>query len=202
VKIGILAFGSLLHDTGPEIAAIEVGRIAEIETPFAVEFARSSTGARAGAPTLVPVSTGGARVRATVIVLKAGTDLSTAKDLLYRRETRKYDPNVRYRPDPSKKNQVFVETLHNVAALDIVLYTMIRPNITELTAEHLADLAIESARELRRDDTGMEGIVYLQNAIENGIHTPLTDEFQAAILRKTGADSLAAAREIVRREAA
>jgi hypothetical protein len=37
--VGILAFGSLIDDPGPEIEATLVGRKANIRTPFGVEFA-------------------------------------------------------------------------------------------------------------------------------------------------------------------
>jgi hypothetical protein len=84
-KIGILAFGSLIDHPGKEIEAMEIRseRRQEVETPFAVEFARSSRG-RAGAPTLVPHSQG-SKVKANVIVIHSST-LEYAKDCLWRRE--------------------------------------------------------------------------------------------------------------------
>lgn len=39
--IGILAFGSLIDNTGQEISEIEIDRL-DCETPFAIEFARTS----------------------------------------------------------------------------------------------------------------------------------------------------------------
>ena len=66
--VGILAYGSLIDNPGDEIAAATVRTIEEVETPFSVELARSSDG-RGGAPTLVPVDKGGARVRAQIFVL-------------------------------------------------------------------------------------------------------------------------------------
>src|SRR5258708_5570037 len=65
---GIFGFGSLISDPGEELAAATASR-RELETPFAVEYGRSSN-TRGGAPTLVPVATGGAKVKATVFVLK------------------------------------------------------------------------------------------------------------------------------------
>jgi hypothetical protein len=51
-----------------------------------VEFARSSR-TRDGAPTLVPVSEGGAHVCASVLVLDDADTVGDARDILYRRET-------------------------------------------------------------------------------------------------------------------
>lgn len=58
MSIGILAFGSIINEPGEELAAAVTRRI-EVETPVAVEFARSSR-TRDGAPTLVPVNRGAA----------------------------------------------------------------------------------------------------------------------------------------------
>ena len=60
-KIGIFGFGSLIADPGEELANATVSRL-EAETPFAIEYAHSSTHTRSGAPTLVPVKSGGAKV--------------------------------------------------------------------------------------------------------------------------------------------
>lgn len=53
---GIIAYVSLVHDPGPEIASLIVERV-DVVTPFRVEFARLST-SRVDAPTLVPVTEG------------------------------------------------------------------------------------------------------------------------------------------------
>src|SRR5262245_2721976 len=68
-SVGILAYGSLIEDPGQEIAAAKARIEPNVETPFKVEFARTSS-TRAGAPTLVPVMTGGGHVPAQIIVLK------------------------------------------------------------------------------------------------------------------------------------
>ena len=57
--VGILAYGSLIDDPGSEIGEVIADVISDIETPFSVEFARSSS-TRSGAPTLIPVEAGGA----------------------------------------------------------------------------------------------------------------------------------------------
>ena len=66
--------------------AAAVTRRIEVETPFAVEFARSSR-TRDGAPTLVPVSEGGAHVPAVLLVLDDSVTVADARAMLYRRET-------------------------------------------------------------------------------------------------------------------
>lgn len=65
--IAILAFGSLIDDPGSEIESATL-EVRSTRTPFPVEFARIS-GSRCGAPTLVPVSLGGASVKAKLLVL-------------------------------------------------------------------------------------------------------------------------------------
>ena len=83
-SIGILAFGSLIDNPGAEIEAALIGRKLNVRTPFAVEFARSST-SRKGAPTLVPVQQGGRSVLAQILLVNVPEQ--EAKDRLWRRET-------------------------------------------------------------------------------------------------------------------
>jgi hypothetical protein len=87
MSVGILAFGSIADKPGTELAAATTRRI-EVETPFAVEFARSSR-TRDGAPTLVPVSEGGTHASAVVLVLKGSVTAAQAHAMLYERETRR-----------------------------------------------------------------------------------------------------------------
>lgn len=47
--VGILAYGSLIEEPGKEIEPRIIRRINDIETPFPIEFARSSK-SRGGAP--------------------------------------------------------------------------------------------------------------------------------------------------------
>lgn len=199
-RIGVLAYGSLIQHPGRELQEAEGDRRSGVCTPFRVEFARSSS-KRCGAPTLVPVDDGGAYVEATILVLRDGVTLDEARDMLYRREINYVGNEAkRYRPDPSRTNQVWVETLPEFACLDWVLYTRIAADIELRTAERLAELAIESAKgsvgEKRRD-----GITYLRDALSNGVKTPLSDRYQTAVLERTGADNLEEAWEIVRASA-
>ncbi|MCC5987221.1 MAG: gamma-glutamylcyclotransferase [Pararhodobacter sp.] len=184
--VGILAYGSLISNPGAEIKKARTNIINDVITPFHIEFARSSSG-RGGAPTLVPVTSGGSHVKGQVFVM----DVSEAKaaDILYRREidevgnmTRSYT-----RPDPVTDKKVLVERLSNFAGLDVVLYTQIAATITPLTAEHLAKLAIASVAEA---DPDLDGISYLIAAKKHGIETALSPAYEAEILKETKSKSL------------
>jgi hypothetical protein len=61
----------------------------------------------------------------------------------------------------------------------------------------LAEAAIAS---VSASADGEDGISYLKNAIEAGIRTPLTDEYTAEILCRTGTGSLAEAIQAVKRQ--
>ena len=80
MKVGILAYGSLISDPGREIEEAIIGVIDGVATPFNVEFARSSK-KRGGAPTLVPVDDG-EPVTAKLFILNVN-DIEAA-DRLYR----------------------------------------------------------------------------------------------------------------------
>ena len=184
-SVGILAYGSLISDPGCEIKSAMSNIIYDVMTPFQVEFARSSNG-RGGAPTLVPVITGGARVNGKVFVM----DLSEneAINALYRREIDKVGTGKTYkRPNKITDKTVVVERLTDFAELDVVLYTKIAATIDPLTAERLASLAIES---VARAKPGCDGISYLIAAKEYGIVTALSQGYEAEILRKTGCETL------------
>lgn len=187
--IGILAYGSLIEEPGKEIAPLIRKRIEGIETPFSIEFARSSS-KRNGAPTVVPVENGGCPVTATILVLEAGVSLEKAKDLLWRRETRNECSDKHYTPpsEPSP-NKMVVEILKTFAAIDIVLYTKLGANIENLNAAKLADLAIKSAK-TEAGQTEKDGISYLISVKWQRISTPLMPDYENEILRKTGASSL------------
>lgn len=188
-RVGILAYGSLIEDPGKEIVPLICERKEGIETPFSIEFARSSS-TRDGAPTVVPVDIGGGRVHATILVLDAGVDLKTAQDLLWRRETRNESTDKHYAlPSKPNPNRMVVEQLDNFAGLDVVLYTKLGANITDPNAAKLADLAIKSAKaEAGRSEK--DGISYLLSVKRQGISTPLMQGYENEILQKTGTSSL------------
>jgi len=198
-KIGIIAYGSLIEEPGDEIKAATVSRIDNVETPFRVEFARSSD-TRDGAPTLVPVTEGGATVKAVVFVLKDSISEQEAEDMLWRRETRRVGSEEKYNQVTAPgENTVLVERVSGFSGLDIALYTKIAPNIASL-AQALARLAIRSAL-AKAGKKGLDGISYLISIKRSGIATPLLVEYERAILQQTGANTLEEALTKVRMKA-
>lgn len=185
-KIGILAYGSLISDPRAEIERTRTDTIHDVMTPFHIEFARSSNG-RGGAPTLVPVTTGGAQVRGQVFVMDASE--SEATHILYRREIGKVGEMTRTyrRPERVTNKSVLVERLTNFAGLDVVLYTQIAATITPLTAKRLAELAIASVSDAKR---GHDGISYLIAAKQHGIATALSPTYEDEILKETECKTL------------
>jgi hypothetical protein len=191
--VGILAFGSIVEHPGAELAAATAQRV-EAETPFAVEFARSSR-TRDGAPTLVPVNDGGAHISASVLVLDDSVTVADARAMLCRRETG--------RPDDTRASSqaVWIAELTGFAGLSTCLYTALAANIQPLTVEKLAELALCSAAApagaQRRD-----GISYLQQQKRRGIVTPLMSRYEKAVLARTDARDLSGAWERTRSGAA
>jgi hypothetical protein len=201
-KYGIFGFGSLITDPGEELAAATERRV-EIDTPFAIEYGRSS-GTRGGAPTLVPVKSGGAKVKATVFVLKDGITEQEAENILWRRETRQVGSGKQYkRPKNPGPNHVIAAYSTNVAGCDKVFYTDFADSgkLSNPTAVQLAQLAVDSARNPDVKDA-MDGITYLMNAEKSGIQTPLTPSYEKQILRLTGTSNLEEALAKCRSEAA
>jgi len=194
MSIAILAYGSLIHDPGEELKRAEDSRI-PVVTPFAVEYARQST-SRDGAPTLVPFE-GGRKVNGVLIVLKEGITEREATDMLYHREaghTDHYDP--KHLPhDPNDK--VWVDRRTNWEGIDVVLYTRIARNIEPLTPDHLANLAIVSAKG-KAGEKERDGIHYLLMCTKAGVRTELSEAYERSILDKTGADDLKGAWKKVR----
>jgi hypothetical protein len=184
MSVGILAFGSIAEEPGTKLAAAVTRRI-EVQTPFAVEFARSSR-TRDGAPTLVPVSEGDAHVSATVLVLDDSVTKADARAMLYERETRRpHDKSAGSQAD-------WIAQLTNFGGTSTCLYTALAANIRPLTAGKLAELALRSAAAPagaeRRD-----GISYLQQQKRRGLQTPLMPAYEHAVLTITGAGDLAGA---------
>ena len=188
-RIAILAFGSLIEEPGEALGARIHERVAGVQTPFSIEFARKSR-KRGGGPTLVPVDVGGSSVNAVLLVLDAEVGVGEAKSLLWRREIGNESSQKQYsRPLNPGPDQVLVESIERFRGFDFVLYTKIGANIEPLTPDHLAELAIGSVRG-EAGATGTDGIRYLQSAMRQRISTPLTPGYAAAILRMTGAASL------------
>jgi len=192
-QFGIFGFGSLIADPGVELAAATESR-KDLETPFAVEYGRSSN-TRGGAPTLVPVKTGGAKVKATVFVLKDSISEAEAENILYRRELHQVGSGRTYNPSAKPgKNSVVVAAWPNLIGLEKIFYTDF-PDSGKLispTAAQLAKLAVDSARNREVPD-GNDGISYLMNAKKAGIVTPLSADYEKEILKLTGTSSLESA---------
>ena len=193
-SIGILAYGSLIDDLGCEIEAVISRKLEGVQTPFRVEFARSSS-KRGGAPTLVPVEQGGEHVKAVIMILQEQVSIDEAKDMLWRRETNQVCSSKSYKHSPNPgPNTVCIKELKQFHGIRIVLYTSIQPNIDEPTPRKLARLAIDSVGKTQRGQK-RDGINYLINAKSNGITTPLTQEYEEEIKKQTGAKSLEEALE-------
>lgn len=187
--IGILAFGSLIDNPGQEISEIEIDRL-DCETPFAIEFARTSS-TRSNAPTLIPVEIGGRQVKAKIIILNPETNIDTAKSILWRRELHKTDRAQNY-ADPNNPgvNRVVVKVLEDFMNVDRVLYTSIGSNIHQtLTGELLANFSIASIL-AQAGQQEKDGLRYLLSAKRNGIVTGLSEEYENQILIKTETKSL------------
>lgn len=185
-SIAILAYGSLVDDPGDELGPLVSRCIEHVKTPFCVEFARSSS-SRDGAPTLVPVEVGGCPIDATLLVLDPTVKLTYVEDILWRRETRNEDLDKHYmRPCNPTRDSVLIERVSNFSRVETVFYIKIGQNIEKLklTSNHLADLAIKSARG-QAGAKRMDGISYLLSVIKNGVSTPLLPKYRADILKKT-----------------
>ena len=195
--VGILAYGSLLEDPGTELAPLIVRRISGAETPFMIEFHRSSP-LRGGAPTVVPVASGGATVRGTVLVLHESVSIEDARDLLWRRETRREDTGQRYqKPTGTDPNQMLAVELRDFAGVATVLYAQFGATLINPTPDELAALAIRSVA-TAAGKRGRDGITYLISLKRQGIVTPLMPLYEQAVLRRAGAANLEVALEAVR----
>jgi hypothetical protein len=184
-KIGILAFGSLIHDPGSELEP-KIGMRIKTQTPFPVEYARYSA-KRGGGPTLVPHEQG-SPVSAEILVLDNDVDVGQARDLLWRRETNNLGSGKTY-PGGSSANSVVVQEIADDPCVSTVLYTDFHAEgkVANPTPEELARRAIESVQEAK---DGQDGISYLNNAIKCGIETRLTAAYRGEILRQMNASSL------------
>lgn len=185
-KVGILAFGSLIQDPGPELEPRIVMRI-KTQTPFPIEYGRISTKTRGGAPTLVPHQSG-SPFSAELLVLDDEVTVDEATNMLWRRETRKAGSGETY-GEGTTPNSVLVRQCSGDPRVSIMLYTDFPAagKIQNPTAKELAESAIRS---VETADDGMDGITYLLGAIQSEIETPLTLAYRDEILKQTKARSL------------
>lgn len=186
-KIGILAYGSLITDSGKEIEPLIIDKI-DCKTPFKVEFARTSK-SRDGAPTLIPYETGN-QVKAVVLVLENSTDLAYAKSILWRRERHIFDDKDYLEITNPSINQVEVKCISEFENVETVIYTSLGKNIDgELTAEKLSYLAIKSILS-KAGEEKKDGIRYLNNSQNNSIITNLSKKYEQSILNITETKTL------------
>ncbi len=190
--IAILAYGSIINDPKPEIDGATASK-KEVVTPFPVEFARISE-KRGFAPTLVKVANRGAKVKGLLFILKPEVTLAEAKNLLWRRETRRVGTGRTYtEPYPPNNNHVLVRTIEVFEGVDLVLYTdFLDAGKVNKTVAELAERAVASAKD-NKVEQGLDGISYLIGAKAAGIKTPLLAEYEREILKQTQTDSLEAA---------
>jgi hypothetical protein len=190
-RVGVLAYGSLLADPGWELEEATATRMNGVTTPFSVEYARRSD-RRGGAPTLAPVHVGGSPVGGQILVMHDWVTVEEARDRTYRREMRRVGESDRYRHrDAPKPDDVHLPVIP-LAGVEHVIYTVLGDTIPvdERTPRALAQRAIGS---VKRAPPRLDGITYLHDAQRFGIETPLTAEYEAAILSITGAKDLLAA---------
>ena len=187
-RIGILAYGSLIREPGQVIAPL-ISQRTPTTTPFPVEYARLSR-TRGGAPTVVPHPSGGL-VRAELLALSESVSLQEAKDMLWRRETRKEHSDASY-SDSALSDAVLVRELAAYRGVDHVVYTDFNSagKLFAPEAEALARAAIAS---VARAPVGMDGISYLAALIDDGVVTPLTAAYRDQILALSGCSDLAGA---------
>lgn len=185
-KVGILAFGSLIQDPGEELQSKTFMRI-KTQTPFPVEYARISGKTRGGAPTLVP-HPDGAAVSAEILVLDDDVSIDDARDILWRRETRKSGTIHGY-TEGTSPNSVLVRQLNDDPCVSTVLYTDF---LEAGKVEHPepVDLARRAIQSVHAAEEGKDGITYLTDAIASGIATPLTESYRSQILEQTNTMSL------------
>lgn len=191
VRVGVLAYGSLLWDPGSELGDVLdlTSPVHDVKTRFAVEFARSST-TRGGGPTLVPVETGGAQILGAMFPFRERLPVNEAQTLVWRRETGSTSGRYDALRNADHPDKVFVdahEALHD--EFDVVLVVRVRPNIEPLNGDELAQRAIDSAR-TEFGAESKDGISYLIGAKRFGIDTPLRSDYESAIFRTLDVTSL------------
>jgi hypothetical protein len=133
-------------------------------------------------------ATQGRPVNAEVLLLENTVTQAEAMDMLWRRETRNERSGKRY-PSGNSPNSVVVWVVQDFEGVPTVLYTDFPSSgkVATPTPTMLAEKAIVSVARAR---PGMDGISYLLQAVQLGIKTPLTDEYVAEILARTGTRSL------------
>lgn len=176
--IAIMAYGSLLHEPGPELAPLIVAR-RPCRTPFPVEYGRASQ-RWGGGPVLVPHPRGG-QVDGALLLLADGVELGAAVEILAGRE------------GLAGARGVVEVALPGEAASGaeprLVLAASLPRNLPapDMRPDRLARRALMSVGE---GGEGRNGVAYLRRAMASGVRTPLTDRYAAAVLALSGASTL------------
>lgn len=174
--VAIMAYGSLIDDPGPELAAVITSSTPRL-TPFPVEYARASP-RWGGGPVLVPHPAGGP-VRGRLLGLAESVELGVAVDMLAAREGL-----------PDGRGVVLVDCDEPRAVLAAALPRNLPA--PDMRPVELARRAIASAATGPRN-----GVVYLRRAMDSGIITPLTRRYAAAVCAILGVDDLEGAERLV-----
>ena len=185
IEVGILAYGSLINDPGGELTPL-IRRQIDTETPFPVEFGRYSQ-SRGGGPTVVP-SAKGVAVKARVLVLDPSVSAAAARNMLWRREMRIKDTKQRY-PEGDFGTVVRVVDCREFCGITHALYTDF-PETGKIKTPRPKDLAEAAIKSVRIAKPGMDGISYLINLLSLGVHTALSAEYEAEILRQSESPDL------------
>lgn len=167
--IAVLAYGSLLDEPGPGLAALVTGR-RPCRTPFGVEYGRASR-RWGGGPVLVPHPRG-APVQGALLDIATGVALGAVVEALATREGL-----------PDAHGIVQVE----MPGDRLVLTACLPRNLPEpdMRPTALARRAVASVGHGPRN-----GVAYLRRVLAAGVETRLTAAYRAEILRLTGADGL------------
>lgn len=192
-KVGILLYGPMLDRVSDEIEAAVKKRIKKIRTPFNVELARKNE-SYGGAPGLVPVSSGGTKVNAELLVFKEDVSERQVMNMLYRMEHQLQGTNKTYKkPSHPTPNDFVIKTLQDFYKVDKVFYPSIGRNINQISPKKLAKLIIESV--YNTDEKEPDGITYLIDLKKYDITTPMSDACEEEILRQTYSGTLSESRQ-------
>lgn len=192
-KVGILLYGPMLDRVSNEIKTSVKKRINTIRTPFRVELARKND-SYGGAPGLVPVSSGGTKVNAELLVFKDTISERDAKNMLYRMEHDLEGTKKAYKkPSNPTQNDFVIKTLKDFHEVDKVFYPSIGRNINQISPKKLAKLVIDSVYNTEENEP--DGITYLLNLKKYDITTPMSDACEIEILKQTYAHTLWESRE-------
>lgn len=125
--------------------------------------------------------------------MSPGTEVSYAKDILFRRELNKVGSDLKYQ----KKDWIELKESRASHLCEVILYAAMAPNLNIVEPAMLAALAIESARNPKNHGIKRrDGIRYLYDIKDLGIRTPLMGEYEKQILKQLNVESLEEALEI------